>query len=298
VAMSGGVDSAMAAHLLQQQGHAVTGIYMQNWDHVEETGICSGEVEWNDVQRIGAHLGIPTQRLNFVHAYWGNVFENMIQGYAAGETPNPDVWCNKEIKFGALYQTLFPPNQVPEFAYLATGTLAFTEPGGPDQAVELTSPVLLFRALCWHWSNGRTASLNSSARRFQRSNLFFSSDRRIGAPARLISFRQRGQVGREEISPFDWIDLVERKKRIHGDLLYWSEEKIQCIYRWVAFISLKVAFCFRFDIALWQNATAMIILPINDNLRRLNKTISTSPEEYIDIKPGKFILSDGTLLGT
>jgi len=141
--MSGGVDSSMCAHILCQQGYDVTGLYMHNWNHQEETQdelasgavhpnntqfltesatskqsthqpnphertarirpkVCTSDRDWADVQAVCEQLGIPARRLDFSRQYWNQVFEVMLQEYERGRTPNPDVTCNKEIKFGEL----------------------------------------------------------------------------------------------------------------------------------------------------------------------------------------------------
>eukprot|EP00639_Heterosigma_akashiwo_P019589 CAMPEP_0206401896 /NCGR_PEP_ID=MMETSP0294-20121207/26582_1 /ASSEMBLY_ACC=CAM_ASM_000327 /TAXON_ID=39354 /ORGANISM="Heterosigma akashiwo, Strain CCMP2393" /LENGTH=135 /DNA_ID=CAMNT_0053858763 /DNA_START=18 /DNA_END=422 /DNA_ORIENTATION=+ len=105
VAMSGGVDSSVAAALLVQAGHEVIGVHMQNWNVNEETGskgssvMCPNERDWRDVQAVGSHLAIPVHRVSFEQSYWTEVFEPTVTDYASGFTPNPDTLCNREIKF-------------------------------------------------------------------------------------------------------------------------------------------------------------------------------------------------------
>ncbi|KAF8985572.1 hypothetical protein BGZ46_003578 [Entomortierella lignicola] len=161
--MSGGVDSSMCAHILKNQGYDVTGLYMHNWNHQEETQdelesrpahqqpwrsssdsqhndtlylkessvpssnpslkpslssetsrtprtarirpkICTSDRDWADVQAVCEQIGIPARRLDFSRQYWNQVFEVMLQEYENGRTPNPDVTCNREIKFGELIE--------------------------------------------------------------------------------------------------------------------------------------------------------------------------------------------------
>ncbi|KAF9362137.1 hypothetical protein BGX26_000025 [Mortierella sp. AD094] len=166
--MSGGVDSSMCAHILKNQGYDVTGLYMHNWNHQEETQdelesrpvhqqpwqnssngdrndtlylkestvisphtslaspetlsstssemsrtprtarirpkVCTSDRDWADVQAVCAQIGIPARRLDFSRQYWNQVFEVMLQEYENGRTPNPDVTCNREIKFGELIE--------------------------------------------------------------------------------------------------------------------------------------------------------------------------------------------------
>lgn len=100
VGMSGGVDSSVAALLLKQQGYNVIGLYMLNWEEESAQGACSAEADFADVQRVCATLNIPYYSVNFSKQYYERVFEYFLAEYRAGRTPNPDVLCNREIKFG------------------------------------------------------------------------------------------------------------------------------------------------------------------------------------------------------
>ena len=99
VGMSGGVDSSVAALLLQQQGYAVSGLFMKNWDEDDGTEYCTAQRDLDDARRVCATLGIDLHTANFAAEYWDNVFEEFLREYGAGRTPNPDVLCNREIKF-------------------------------------------------------------------------------------------------------------------------------------------------------------------------------------------------------
>lgn len=102
VGMSGGVDSSVAAVLLLEQGYEVIGAFMKNWSDGDESGECSWRVERRDAMRVAAKLGIPFYTFDFENEYRENVYEYMIREYVAGRTPNPDVLCNKYMKFGYL----------------------------------------------------------------------------------------------------------------------------------------------------------------------------------------------------
>ena len=100
VGMSGGVDSSVAALLLKQQGYNVIGLFMLNWEEQGDDGACTAEEDYADVRRVCALLDIPYYSVNFAKQYSERVFRHFLDEYAAGRTPNPDVLCNREIKFG------------------------------------------------------------------------------------------------------------------------------------------------------------------------------------------------------
>ena len=99
VGMSGGVDSSVTALLLQQQGYVVEGLFMKNWDEDDGTDYCTAREDLSDAQAVAGTLGIPLHTANFAAEYWDNVFEYFLDEYRAGRTPNPDILCNREIKF-------------------------------------------------------------------------------------------------------------------------------------------------------------------------------------------------------
>jgi len=99
VGISGGVDSAVSALLLREQGYAVEGLFMKNWDEDDGTEYCTAKADLADAEAVCALLGIRLHTANFAAEYWDNVFEHFLAEYRAGRTPNPDVLCNREIKF-------------------------------------------------------------------------------------------------------------------------------------------------------------------------------------------------------
>ena len=100
VGLSGGVDSSVAALLLKNQGYRVVGLFMRNWEEKDENGACTADDDFNDVVRVAGLLKIPYYTVNFAKEYRERVFSRFLQEYEAGRTPNPDVLCNREIKFG------------------------------------------------------------------------------------------------------------------------------------------------------------------------------------------------------
>ncbi|MEM7018397.1 MAG: tRNA 2-thiouridine(34) synthase MnmA [Pseudomonadota bacterium] len=99
VGMSGGVDSSVSALLLKQQGYDVQGLFMKNWDEDDGTEFCTAIEDHKDAQRVCEMLDIPLHSVNFAAEYWDDVFENFLSEYKTGRTPNPDILCNREIKF-------------------------------------------------------------------------------------------------------------------------------------------------------------------------------------------------------
>ncbi len=122
--MSGGVDSSVAALLLKEQGYDVLGLFMKNWDETDENGDCPASKDYEDVQKVCAQLDIPCYSIEFVSEYRDHVFAEFLKQYEAGYTPNPDVLCNREIKFDLFLKKAI------EFGcdYLATGHYAQVRP--------------------------------------------------------------------------------------------------------------------------------------------------------------------------
>lgn len=135
VGLSGGVDSSVAAALLIEQGYNVIGLYMRNWDSTTNNDIlgnptindevCTQEVDYQDAEKVANKLGIPLYRVDFIEEYWNNVFTYFLDEYKKGRTPNPDILCNKYIKFDAFikHAEQFNPD------YIAMGHYARVEHG-------------------------------------------------------------------------------------------------------------------------------------------------------------------------
>ncbi|WP_029407431.1 tRNA 2-thiouridine(34) synthase MnmA [Thiomicrorhabdus sp. Milos-T2] len=104
VGLSGGVDSSVAALLLKQQGYDVEGLFMKNWEGDDTEDYCPAAEDLKDAMAVAEKLDIPVHIENFSGEYWDNVFEHFLAEYKSGRTPNPDILCNKEVKFKAFLQ--------------------------------------------------------------------------------------------------------------------------------------------------------------------------------------------------
>jgi len=120
VGMSGGVDSSVAAYLLQQQGHHVQGLFMKNWEEDDDDRYCSAAVDLEDAQNVAKQLNIKLLTRNFSAEYWDRVFQYFLEEFQYGRTPNPDVICNKEIKFKTFLEHALQLGA----QYIATGHYA------------------------------------------------------------------------------------------------------------------------------------------------------------------------------
>ena len=99
VGLSGGVDSSVTAHLLLEQGYNVCGLFMKNWEEDDTDAYCAAQRDREDAEKVCDVLGIELHTVNFAYEYWERVFEQFLDEYKAGRTPNPDILCNREIKF-------------------------------------------------------------------------------------------------------------------------------------------------------------------------------------------------------
>ncbi|KAM7347752.1 mitochondrial tRNA-specific 2-thiouridylase 1 isoform 1-T1 [Cochliomyia hominivorax] len=126
VGISGGVDSAVSAFLLKERGFNVLGMFMKNWDEFDEMGRCSGEQDLLDAEYTCNKLNIELRQVNYVKDYWTSVFTSFLEDYQTGLTPNPDILCNKHIKFDLFYK-----HAIEKLSYdaIATGHYAKTNYG-------------------------------------------------------------------------------------------------------------------------------------------------------------------------
>ncbi|AXI02293.1 tRNA 2-thiouridine(34) synthase MnmA [Aquirhabdus parva] len=138
VGMSGGVDSSVSAALLMEQGYHVEGLFMKNWEDDDGTEYCTAMRDLADAQSVCDTLGIKLHTANFAMEYWDRVFEHFLKEYQAGRTPNPDILCNKEIKFRAFLDYALTLGA----DYIATGHYTRRGPVTQNQSGELVADLL------------------------------------------------------------------------------------------------------------------------------------------------------------
>lgn len=132
VGMSGGVDSSLTAALLKEEGYDVFGLFMKNWDEEDESGRCTAEKDFEDVVKVCTKLGIPYYSINFTKEYEERVFSHFLDELKKGKTPNPDILCNREIKFSVFFDKAMELGA----DFLATGHYAQTKDGRLLEAMD------------------------------------------------------------------------------------------------------------------------------------------------------------------
>ncbi len=137
VGMSGGVDSSVVAALLKREGHNVIGIFMKNWEEEDENGVCQASKEYADVEAVCDLLDIPCYSVDFVEEYKNRVFNEFLSEYNEGFTPNPDILCNREIKFDVFYKKALEMGA----EFVATGHYCQSIPNCYDRAFSLVKGV-------------------------------------------------------------------------------------------------------------------------------------------------------------
>ncbi|KAJ2124000.1 hypothetical protein IW147_002107 [Coemansia sp. RSA 720] len=192
VGMSGGVDSSVAAYLLKSHGYDVEAIFMRNWDTRDERGECPSARDYHDVQRVCAQLDIKCYQIDLVKQYWNNVFSTCLDVFAAGQTPNPDILCNSQIKFGVLLDEI-DRRLCTRGAWFATGHYARTVKTHPDQ-VNLLRGVDRRKDQSYYLSGVSSRRLSRAV--FPLGSLIKSQHvRQIARDARLVTAEKEESMG-------------------------------------------------------------------------------------------------------
>ncbi|CAC13731.1 TRNA (5-METHYLAMINOMETHYL-2-THIOURIDYLATE)-METHYLTRANSFERASE [Mycoplasmopsis pulmonis] len=194
IGLSGGVDSSVAAYLLKQQGHEVIGLFMRNWDSLVNSDIlgnsslnqslCPQEQDFQDASRVAKQIGIPIYRVDFIKEYWDSVFENLIEQYQNGFTPNPDILCNKYIKFDKFFNYA-----IEKFGadYVAMGHYAIAKEGNLYRGIDQSKDQSYFL------TQVRSQVLEKVI--FPLGNMEKSEVRRIAQEANLYTANKKDSTG-------------------------------------------------------------------------------------------------------
>ncbi|VEU59784.1 tRNA 2-thiouridine(34) synthase MnmA [Mesomycoplasma neurolyticum] len=193
IGLSGGVDSSVAAYLLKQQNHEVIAVFMRNWDSIVNNDIlgnkmlqnqCPQEKDWQDAQVVAKKLNIPIFRKDFISEYWDNVFENFISEYKKGRTPNPDILCNKYIKFDKFLNFALEEYGAD---YIAMGHYAKVKNGKLYVAADSSKDQSYFLAQLNNYQLSKTI--------FPLENLKKEEVRKIAAKLDLITANKKDSTG-------------------------------------------------------------------------------------------------------
>lgn len=226
VGLSGGVDSAVTAYLLKQQGHEVIGVFMRNWDSFANNdtlgnknindSICPQEIDYQDAVEAAKIIGIEIKRVDFVKEYWNFVFENFISEYKNGRTPNPDILCNKYIKFDKLLNYAIDELGAD---YLATGHYAITKDGELYRGIDRTKDQSYFLS---QLSNAQLKKVLFPLGEMKKSDV-----RKIAEEAKLNVASKKDSTGICFIGERNFSDFLENYiPAMHGDIIDIDSKKI------------------------------------------------------------------------
>lgn len=198
VAMSGGVDSSVAALLLKEKGYNVIGLFMKNWEELDADGVCKSQQDLDDVARVCEQIDIPYYTVNFVEEYRQNVFLEFLAEFQKGYTPNPDILCNREIKFKVLFEKALQMGA----DFLATGHYCQTYDGNLLKGEDLSKDQSYF-----------LYTLNSNTLKrvlFPVGNMKKKELRRLAAKHNLVTSAKKDSTGICFIGKRNFKDFLNR----------------------------------------------------------------------------------------
>ncbi|XP_026752693.2 mitochondrial tRNA-specific 2-thiouridylase 1 [Galleria mellonella] len=248
--ISGGVDSAVAALLLKRAGYQVEGVFMRNWDSNYEAGFCSDEKDFEDATFVCRKLDIPLHRVHFIKEYWNEVFTVLLKEYESGLTPNPDILCNRYIKFDSFFEHCRKNLEVDAIAtghYANTSFGPFLEQYSENEDVRLLQPADKHKDQTFFLSQVKQFSLRRCM--FPIANLMKSQVRYIAKKEGLLNVADKRDstgicfIGKKRFQNFIE-EYIETKKGFfididtgqivgeHGGLHKWTVGQRCCLANW------------------------------------------------------------------
>ncbi|CAB3247363.1 unnamed protein product [Arctia plantaginis] len=224
VGISGGVDSAVAALLLKRTGFQVEGVFMRNWDNNYEAGFCSDQRDFEDATYVCHKLKIPLHRVYFIKEYWNEVFTVLLKEYETGLTPNPDILCNRYIKFDSFFQHCRNNLGIDAIAtghYANTSFGSFLERYNENEGVKLLQPKDTFKDQTFFLSQVKQFSLRKCM--FPVANLLKSEVRSLAKSEGLINVASKRDstgicfIGKNKFQQFIE-EYIETKKGLFMDI--------------------------------------------------------------------------------
>ncbi|XP_028934414.1 mitochondrial tRNA-specific 2-thiouridylase 1 isoform X1 [Ornithorhynchus anatinus] len=284
-ALSGGVDSAVAALLLSRRGYQVTGVFMKNWDSLDEHGVCSADRDCEDAYKVCKVLDIPFHQVSYVKEYWNQVFSDFLSEYEKGRTPNPDIVCNKHIKFHSFFH--YAMDSLGADA-IATGHYARTSQ--EDEEVFLQKyqkrPEGLFRD---RFEVRNAVRLLQGADRVKDQTFFLSQVSQDALRRTIFPLGSLTKTFVKKLAAENGLHHVLQKKESMG-ICFIGKRNFESF---ILEVSLGVPDQKGVVGGLWARVR------VGETLFLFFLPFPSQPLQYLQPRPGKFIsIEDGSVLGT